>query len=93
LPMSEVETAYYLRMQAEDKPGVLAEVTRFLAERGISIEAILQKEAKNSEPTKVIMLTHRVKEKEMLAAIENIEAMPAIQGQVVKIRLEHLNND
>jgi homoserine dehydrogenase len=93
LPMSEVETAYYLRMQAEDKPGVLAEVTSFLAERGISIEAILQKEAADGEPTKVIMLTHSVKEKEMLAAIEKIEAMPAIQGQVVKIRLEHLNND
>jgi len=93
LPMSEVVTAYYLRMQVEDKPGVLADVTRFMADSGISIEAMVQKAADETKPTSIIMVTHRVKEKDMLAAIGKIEALSSIKGKVTKIRLEQLNKN
>lgn len=89
LPMEEVETAYYLRLKAVDKPGVLADVTRILGDAGISIEAILQKESiDNNLTVPVIMLTQRVQEKYMNEAIEKIEANPNIQDKVVRIRVE-----
>ena len=91
LDMEAVKTAYYLRMQAEDKPGVLAEVTRILGDRDISIEAIIQKEPmEGSDKANVIMLTHVVRESKMNAAIEKIEAMKSIQGNVTRIRVESL---
>ncbi|MDZ7805111.1 homoserine dehydrogenase [Thiohalophilus sp.] len=91
LDIAEVETAYYLRMQAEDKSGVLAEVTRILGERDISIEAIIQKEPmEGSDKANVIMLTHVVRESKMNEAIEKIEAMNAIHGNVTRIRVESL---
>ncbi|MGD9708280.1 MAG: homoserine dehydrogenase [Halothiobacillaceae bacterium] len=91
LPMSEVETAYYLRLTAEDKPGVLADVTRILADQDISIEAILQKEAPEDEKDiPVIILTHRVKEGRMNEAIARIEGLPAIKRPVARIRVESL---
>lgn len=94
LPMDEVETAYYLRLQAQDKPGVLADVTRILADLGISIEAILQKEPREGENTvPVIILTQRVLEKYMNQAIAKIEALPSINTKIMRIRLEHLNRD
>ncbi|MEK7304421.1 MAG: homoserine dehydrogenase [Pseudomonadota bacterium] len=94
LPMEEVETAYYLRLQAQDKPGVLADVTRILADLGISIEAILQKEPRAGEDTvPVIILTQRVLEKYMNQAITKIEALPSINTKIMRIRLEHLNRD
>lgn len=94
LPMEEVETAYYLRLQAQDKPGVLADVTRILADLGISIEAILQKEPREGENTvPVIILTQRVLEKNMNQAIAKIEALPSINTKIMRIRLEHLNRD
>jgi homoserine dehydrogenase len=94
LPMEEVETAYYLRLQAQDKPGVLADVTRILADLGISIEAILQKEPRAGENTvPVIILTQRVLEKYMNQAIAKIEALPSINTKIMRIRLEHLNRD
>jgi homoserine dehydrogenase len=90
--MDEVETAYYLRMQATDKPGVLADVTRILGESGISIEAILQKEPQQGETTvPIILLTHRIYEKQMNAAIAAIEALDSIHGDVTRIRLEALD--
>lgn len=92
LPMEQIETAYYLRMLAVDRPGVLAEVTRILGEAEISIEAILQKEpAPGVEEVSVIMLTHRIKEQQMNLAIQRIEALSSIKGEIVKIRLEHLH--
>lgn len=92
LPMEAVETAYYLRMQASDKPGVLADVTRILGDHHISIEAIIQKEpAPEMQTASIIMLTHRVLEKDMNAAIVKIEGLDAIQGQVTRIRVEALN--
>ncbi|MEK7207195.1 MAG: ACT domain-containing protein, partial [Pseudomonadota bacterium] len=94
LPIEDVETSYYLRLHALDKPGVLADVTRILADLGISIEAILQKELQASEETvPVIILTQRVKEKNMNDAISRIEKLDAIKGKVMRIRLEHLNPD
>jgi len=92
LPMAEVETAYYLRLEAEDSPGVLAEVTRILGEAGISIEAIIQKEqAPEAAYVPVIMLTHVVKEGKMNQAIQSIQALDSIGGSVTRIRVEYLN--
>lgn len=91
LPMEKVQTAYYLRMRAQDKPGVLAEVTQILGSMNISIEAIIQKEPIGEEKlATVIMLTHRVLEENMNKAIKNIEALDSIAGSVMRIRLEHL---
>nr|WP_301289495.1 homoserine dehydrogenase [Natronocella acetinitrilica] len=91
LPMSAVETAYYLRLEVLDEPGVLADVTRILGSNGISIEAILQKEpAPGADDVPVIILTHRVKERQMNAAQEQMEALPAVQGRINRIRLEQL---
>ncbi len=94
LPMEEVETACYLRMQAKDQLGVLADVTRILADLGISIEAIIQKEpAAGANEVPVILLTHRVLERNMNQAIARIEALGSINGKVMRIRVEHLNRD
>lgn len=92
LPMDQVETAYYLRLQAHDEPGVLAEVTRILADHHISIEAVLQKEpAAGESSVPVIMLTQRTLENNMNHAIERIHALPTVMGKVLRIRLEHLS--
>ncbi len=94
LPMEQVTTSYYLRMQAQDRPGVLADVTRILGDVGISIEALLQKEPAEGETVvPIIMLTHRVVEKNMNAAIAAIESLDVIEGRITRIRLEHLNRD
>lgn len=92
LPVDEVETAYYLRMRAEDRPGVLADVTRILGDRGISIEAILQKEPPAGEQeVSIIMITHPVIERNMNQAMAAIEALRSVRGPVARIRLESLN--
>ncbi|MGB5438787.1 MAG: homoserine dehydrogenase [Gammaproteobacteria bacterium] len=94
LSMDDVETAYYLRMQASDKPGVLADVTSILGKAGISIEAILQKEPpSDAADVSIILLTHVVQERQMNMAISQIEALDTINGELVRIRLEHLNCD
>jgi homoserine dehydrogenase len=94
LAMEEVQTSYYLRMQATDKPGVLAEVTRILGELGISIEAILQKEPlPDAAVVPIIFLTHRVRERQMNEALGRIEALDTIHGAITRIRLEHLDCD
>jgi homoserine dehydrogenase len=91
LPMSEVTTSYYLRMRVADKPGVLADVTRILADASISIDAMLQKEAGEGETqTDLIILTHETKEKHADAAIATIESLSTVDGKVSRIRLEHL---
>lgn len=91
LKMEDVETSYYLRMQVKDEVGVLADVTRILADKGISIEAIIQKEpADDSVEASVIMLTHRVVEKQMNEAIQQIESLKTITGEVTRIRMENL---
>jgi homoserine dehydrogenase len=92
LPMGKVETAYYLRLSAYDRPGVMADVTRILADHEISIDAVLQKEAEEGEDVvDVIILTHRCLEEQANAAIAKIEALASMANKVVRIRLEELN--
>jgi homoserine dehydrogenase len=91
LPMEEVETAYYLRMQAIDRPGVLAEVTKILGDSGISIEAILQKEPEaGATHVPIIFLTQRVQEKNMNEAIDKIKDLDVVDGDITRIRMETL---
>ncbi len=90
-PMEEVETAYYLRLNADDRPGVLADITRILGDLNISIEAILQKEPAHGEQhVPIIFLTHKVQERSMNTAIARIEALDSIKGPVMRIRMETL---
>jgi len=92
LAIEEIETSYYLRMQANDKAGVLANVASILSNKGINIEAIIQKEPAAGETlVPVIMLTHKVQEKIMNQAISEIEALGDINGSITRIRVEHLN--
>jgi len=92
LPIEEVRTSYYLRLRALDKPGVLADVTRILADLEISIDAMIQKEPpEGQEQVDVILLTHQTVEKYINQAIARIEALPTISGKVTRIRLEELN--
>lgn len=91
LSIEEVETAFYLRMCALDRPGVLADVTRILGERQISIEAFIQKEPKGgADKVDIIMLTQRVREGNMNEAIAAIEALDSICSSVTRIRVESL---
>ncbi|TXI30328.1 MAG: homoserine dehydrogenase [Nitrosomonas oligotropha] len=93
IPMEEVETSYYLRIQVIDKPGVMAEITRIVADNHISISALVQKEASDeSDQVSVIMLTHLTVEKNINAAIARIEALPVVNGKVFRLRIEELNN-
>lgn len=92
LPMSEIVTSYYLRMRVADQAGVLADVTRILAEFSISIDAMLQKEPGEGESkTDIIMLTHQTQEKNIDAAIARIEGLNSVFGAVTKLRLEELS--
>ena len=92
LAMDEVRTAYYLRLCALDRPGVLADVTRILADLDISIDAMMQKEpAEDEEQVDIIILTHQSLEKNVNAAMAKIEALPAIKGKIARIRLEELS--
>ena len=92
LPMAEITTSYYLRMHVADKLGVLADVTRILADASISIDAMLQKEpAEGEQQTDIIMLTHQTQEKHVDAAIARIEALATVVGKVTRIRLEELS--
>jgi homoserine dehydrogenase len=91
LGMSEVETSCYLRMRVVDKPGVLAEVTRILAEAKISIEAMVQKEpGKGEKRVDIVMLTHLALEKNVNLAIARIEKLASVVGEVTRIRMEEL---
>jgi len=91
LSADEFVTAYYLRILAEDKPGVLAEITRIFADKDISIEAIIQKEPEEGQTrVPLILLTTRVMEKNMNDAIAEIEGLDVIEGKVTRIRMEHL---
>jgi homoserine dehydrogenase len=90
--MGEISTSYYLRLRVADQAGVLADITKILAAHGISIDALLQKEADEGESqTDLVALTHETKEKHMLAAIQEIQNLKTVAGEVVKIRLENLS--
>lgn len=91
-PIEDIETAYYLRMTALDRVGVLAQVTRIFSENGISIEAITQKEVGGADQVTIVLLIHQVVEKRLNQAIQAIESLEGICGQVNRIRLESLEN-
>lgn len=92
LPIEAIETCYYLRMSAVDKPGVLSKITQILSDAGISIEALIQKQPWQGETeVPVILLTNRVRESHVNQAIEQIEKLDAIGSRVVKIRVESLS--
>jgi len=91
LPLSEVETSYYLRLRVEDKPGVLADITRILADQQISTAAMIQREpGEGEDQTDIIMLTHITREKNVDAAISRIEALPVVKKKVIRLRMEEL---
>ena len=90
LPQSEIKTAYYLRMQAIDKTGVLADITRILSLYQISIEQMTQKKSTTGEMAEIIMTTHRVRENMMQKAIQDIEALNILNDKVALIRIESL---
>ena len=91
LPIEEAVTSYYLRMRVLDKPGVLADITRILADSDISIDAMIQREAGEGESqTDIIILTHQTVEKNAVAAIARIEGLDSVQGKVTRLRLEAL---
>ncbi len=92
LPLSEVQTSYYLRLRVADQPGVLADITRILADQTISIDAMIQKEPADGETqTDIILLTHLTREKNVDAAIAKIEALSVVSGKVTRLRLEELD--
>jgi homoserine dehydrogenase len=92
LPIADVETAYYLRLTVADEPGVLADITRILADAAISIDAVLQREpAEGEQRTDIILLTHRTIERQVDAAIARIEALPTVLSKAIRIRLEELS--
>jgi len=95
LPMSEVVTSYYLRLRVADEPGVLAKVTGILAGAGISIDAVLQREAdevggEGATSTDLIILTHDTVEGTMNGAIAQMQALPTVLAPIVRIRKEEL---
>ena len=90
-PMADIETAYYLRMHVDDRPGVLADVTRILGDTGISIEAIWQKEAApQASNVPIILLTHNVLERAVDKALAALNELPSVHGDITRIRLESL---
>ena len=91
LPIGAVETSYYLRMRVKDQPGVLADITRILADSRISIDAMVQKEPGEGErQVDIVLLTNRAVERDVNRAIALIEKLPTVVGPVTRIRLEQL---
>ena len=95
LPMNEVVTSYYLRLKVADEAGVLARVTGLLADAGISIDAVLQREAdevggEGSTQTDLIILTHDCVEDAMNKAMAKMQALPSVLAPITRIRKEEL---
>jgi homoserine dehydrogenase len=91
LPIGEVETSYYFRMRVLDRPGVLADITRILAQGSISIDAMVQKEpSEGQKQVDIVLLTHLALEKKVDAALAKIERLKTVVGRVTKIRCEEL---
>jgi homoserine dehydrogenase len=89
--MAEITSSYYLRVYVNDQLGVMADLTRILADAGISIEAVLQKEPGGETRTDIVMITHQTREKNIDAAIARIEQLGTVVGKVTRIRLEMLS--
>ena len=90
LTMDEVNTAFYLRIRVQDRPGVLAEISKILGDGEISIETIMQKQSQNDQVT-LIILTQRIREGNMNIAIAQLEKLEAVYGKVSRIRVESLS--
>ena len=91
LKPAEFQTSFYLRILAEDKPGVMADISRILADESISIEAIVQKEpVDNSGKVPIILLTKKISEGSMNDAIAKLESLSSIAGSITRIRMESL---
>lgn len=91
LPIGDIECGNYLRLKVADQPGVLAEITRILADRNISIDALLQREPEEGEDqTDLIILTHVCREQDVLNAMDVIGKLPVVKGAVTRLRLENL---
>jgi len=92
LPIEDVVTSFYLRLQVADQAGVLAKITGILADRNISIDALLQRESAEGESkTDVIILTHDTREGDMNQAITAMQALPTVLAPIVRIRKEELS--
>ena len=92
LPIEQCRCGFYMRMRVDDKPGVLADITRILADNEISIDALIQKEpAEGQSQTDIILLTHQTLEGNANSAIAQIEALPVVAGQVTRLRMEQLD--
>jgi homoserine dehydrogenase len=92
LAMEDVETACYLRMLAEDRPGVMSEVARIFSDAGISIEALIQKPPREGQTrVPVIILTDKTSEGKLMAAAAKLESLPTIAGEITRIRVESLD--
>ena len=92
VPMAEVVTPWYLRMEAEDRPGVMSRVTSLLSEQGISIEALIQKApAAGQTRVPVIVLTNAARQDALEAAVNSIESLDTITGSITRIRVETLD--
>lgn len=95
LPINEIISAYYLRVVAKDKAGVLSDITEILGDFNINIEAVIQKEPRVHDVEQnlsVVILTDEIKESVMNTAIEKIEALNAIGGKVARIRMDRLED-
>src|SRR5437868_5203138 len=91
LSMEDVETSYYLRMRVADKPGVLADIARILADCRIPIEAMAQKEPGEGESrVDMVVLTHRALERHVEQATVRIERLDTVAGHIVRLRMEEL---
>jgi homoserine dehydrogenase len=96
VPMREVVTSYYMRLRVADEAGVLARVTGLLADAGISIDAVLQREADQvsqagENQTDVIILTHDTREGTLNEVLVQMQALPTVMAPIVRIRKEELN--
>jgi len=96
MPMSEIVTSYYLRLRVADEAGVLAQLTGLLAGAGISIDAVLQREADQvsqagENQTDVIILTHDTREGTMNDVLAKMQALPTVMAPIIRIRKEELN--
>ena len=90
LPMDEIETRYYMRLQVRDKPGVIAAVSRILGDKGISISSIVQREGQSEENVSLLILTHLAVEKQVKEAIAGIEKLKAVCDKVKLLRIEDI---
>ncbi len=90
LPIEEVVCPFYIRMHVQDKPGVLADITRILSDNHISIEAMQQKDVDDDQPVPILMMTHAVREADLNNALAKIAALPTVLDEIVRIRVELL---